>query len=485
MTASLPDASTSLPARRSPARRVYWAASVGLAIATVLILLTVFVLRRTEQFPDVGEPFDVEAFAAFSLPNDLNAISQYLLAQRALIPLERSLVPPRSGSIEDTARREALLNWSEANDAERKWLEANQTTLELWKLGTTRDEAIEVPFDRLSITSLLPAANDVRLFVSLALLKASHETAEGRAGDAWTWYLAALRASRHFCMRACGVERLIGITIYGRARDPILNWSTRPELSAADLRRALSDAIDVDGMTPPLSDTFKTEYISERNGLSEILANLSEHEPWAAVETRFSGRPERMRRALKLFFANWIAHADRPRAARRRLPDKDIPLFEVDSSGEPPLPSPSALKSAVAMWLTGLEAHGSRGVVPPLDFALPRLTYLFDAADRDQMNRAAVNVGLALQLYFREHGSFPPTLAQLVKAGYLKSIPLDPFGKGEQIHYRVEDHPTARAVLWSVGLEGINEADKVRAVKPEPGSNEDTVFEIVTPRKMH
>ncbi len=103
------------------------------------------------------------------------------------------------------------------------------------------------------------------------------------------------------------------------ARDPILNWASRPELTPAALRQAMTDALAVDEMTPPLSETFKTEYISERNGLSEILANLPEHQPWAAVETRFSGRPERMRRALKLFFANWIAHADRPRP--RRLAD--------------------------------------------------------------------------------------------------------------------------------------------------------------------
>jgi hypothetical protein len=484
MTASLQDASTSLPERRCPARRLLWVASTGLVIATVLVLLTVFVMRRAEEFPDVGEPFDVETFAAYTLPNEQNAISQYLLAQRALVRFDPPKAAPRAGRVENSARRKTLLDWSQANEAERKWLDANRMTLEVWKRGTERDEAIEVPLDALSITSLLPAANDGRTFASLALLEASRQAGEGHASDAWNWYRACLRASRHFCMHAAGIERLFGTRIYGMARDPILNWASRPELTPAALRQAMTDALAVDEMTPPLSETFKTAFLCERNGISEVLSNLSEQHPWVAVETRFSGRPERMRRALKLFFANWIAHADRPRSERRYLPDKDVPLFEVDSPGEPPLPSPEVLKSAVSMWLSGLDTHGSTSTGPPVDFALPGMMYLFEVADHDQVNRAGVIVGLALQLYFREHGDFPLALPELVKAGYLRSIPLDPFGKGEPIHYRVEAHPP-RAIVWSVGLDGVNKAGKPSVVKGDERSSEDTVFEIVAPPKAH
>jgi hypothetical protein len=90
------------------------------------------------------------------------------------------------------------------------------------------------------------------------------------------------------------------------------------------------------------------------------------------------------------------------------LSDKSIGLFESGpgSEGGPDLPAPDILKSLTGMWLSGLEAHGSMYSVPPIDFALPGMRSLFDAADQEQVNRTAVIVGLALELYYREHGHF-------------------------------------------------------------------------------
>jgi hypothetical protein len=77
----------------------------------------------------------------------------------------------------------------------------------------------------------------------------------------------------------------------------------------------------------------------------------------------------------------------------------------------------------------------------------------------------------ALQLHEREHGEFPATLAELVKNGYLKSIPLDPFGKGEPFHFRREDGSRKGGVLWSVCVDGRDEEGKG-----------DRVFKVDAPR---
>lgn len=65
---------------------------------------------------------------------------------------------------------------------------------------------------------------------------------------------------------------------------------------------------------------------------------------------------------------------------------------------------------------------------------------------------------LALQLNYREHGSFPASLAELVKNGYLKSIPIDPFGKGQAFRYRREPESHGAAVVWSVWIDGVDQA---------------------------
>lgn len=75
-----------------------------------------------------------------------------------------------------------------------------------------------------------------------------------------------------------------------------------------------------------------------------------------------------------------------------------------------------------------------------------------------------------------------------MQGSYLKSIPPDPFGKGEAIHYRLVGKSTDRAIVWSVGRDGVSQAGQLPAEKPSAGEAESesrtrTVFEIKAVRK--
>ncbi|HET6325856.1 MAG TPA: hypothetical protein VFG04_14360 [Planctomycetaceae bacterium] len=431
----------------------------------------------------MGEPFDVKAFEAYSLPAGKNADSLYLLAQRSLVKLDHKRAAfARSEAAEKSARQAALLGWGEANDDVRKWLDANEKALGAWKSGTMWAEAIEVPLRELNFESDLPVSNDARTFVKLALAKASQLTHEEQTAEAWTWYRATLRASRHLGMRGGVVERMVGADVYRLARDPILNWAACTQVSAADLRQALDDIVAIDSMTAPLSRSLKVEYLGVRHSINLVLTNLRKEHPFVAVAIRQSGRPEQMMRVANLYFANWLANADRPRSQRRPRIDKEVGLFEP-APGSPRLPPPRVLKKLIAMQLSGLEPN--MGVIksPIVDYALPGMMFLFDTVDQDQVNRAAVITGLALQLYLRDHGRFPQAVSELVSARYLKILPRDPYGNGESIHYRLESKPPERAVVWSVGLGGISEAGELPAAKGDDRSTSDTVFEITAARQ--
>jgi hypothetical protein len=482
------------------------AAAVALAGASVLVLLGSFLLRRFRQsgvrwaagggvllglslrvaaaladgpdIADVGEPFDVKAFEAYSLPAGKNADSLYALAQRSLVKLDYSTGRyTQNEATQKSARQAAVAGWGKANPDARKWLNANEKALAAWKAGTTRAEGIEVPLSECGCESLLPVSNDARIFAALALLKASHLASEGHAAEAWNWYRATLRFSRHLGMYGGIVERMVGADVYRLARDPIVNWSARPDVTAAELRQALADVVVVDTMTAPVSRTLKIEYLTVRHSIVLVLSNLRKEHPFVAVATRQSGRPEQMVRVANLWFSNWLANAERPRWQRKPMSDKQVGLFEPDASS-PKLPPAGELKKLVAMQLTGLEANMGMVKDPMVDYALPRMMSLFDTVDQDRVNRAAVTVALALELYFREHGRFPAALAELVNAGYLKSIPPDPFGKGEPIHYRLAGNSTDRAVLWSVGVDGGNQAGGLPTARTDSRFSPDTVFEI-------
>jgi hypothetical protein len=90
-------------------------------------------------------------------------------------------------------------------------------------------------------------------------------------------------------------------------------------------------------------------------------------------------------------------------------------------------------------------------------------------------------LSLALQLHYREQGQFPASLDELVRKGYLTSIPADPYGKGEPFHYRRETNPR-EAVLWSVAQDGIDQQGKLEVWRDTRDGTGDRSFKIHAPR---
>jgi hypothetical protein len=70
-------------------------------------------------------------------------------------------------------------------------------------------------------------------------------------------------------------------------------------------------------------------------------------------------------------------------------------------------------------------------------------------------NRDGIFIGLALELYHREHGKWPESLAEL-SPRYLPKLPVDPIS-GKRLHYKiVNDRPT----VYSVGVDGDDDGGR-------------------------
>jgi hypothetical protein len=90
------------------------------------------------------------------------------------------------------------------------------------------------------------------------------------------------------------------------------------------------------------------------------------------------------------------------------------------------------------------------------------LEKLRPAFARNEAGNALWLVTLALRAYKLENNSYPPQLRVLVPR-YLKQIPADPFGGGEELHYKRAGNTY---VLWSIGPDGINNGGKPIAFEP-------------------
>jgi hypothetical protein len=106
-----------------------------------------------------------------------------------------------------------------------------------------------------------------------------------------------------------------------------------------------------------------------------------------------------------------------------------------------------------------LNKLNSVSIVPlnPYAFLAKRAADGFETVVQSSSEEAAridlARVAIALELYRREHGSYPATLAALAPS-YLDSVPADLI-TGDPLHYRIK--PDGTPVIYSVGLNKTDE----------------------------
>jgi hypothetical protein len=97
---------------------------------------------------------------------------------------------------------------------------------------------------------------------------------------------------------------------------------------------------------------------------------------------------------------------------------------------------------------------------------MPAVTKVSEANRRSQANLRSAMVALAVERYRLEHDRWPDTLADVVKAGLLDAVPLDPINGQPLLYRRLADG----VAIHSVGFDGIDDGGKFNRANPrEPG----------------
>jgi hypothetical protein len=136
--------------------------------------------------------------------------------------------------------------------------------------------------------------------------------------------------------------------------------------------------------------------------------------------------------------------------------------------------------AAPAPRISAAQIEASSNGAPLAKLFFPAIRQLIEAHDRERARQGLLELDLALQLYAREHGAFPETLAPLVGAP-LEEIPADPFGHGEPLRYRRA--ADGSAVLWSIGPDGVDDGARVNLLTTPgpPGASGDLALPLSPP----
>jgi hypothetical protein len=455
--------------------------TIGLLVLTPIALVG---YRSYELFstPDVGESFDVEAFVSYTLPDKRNAFTYYRQATEFLVSpnavaLSELELFPQNG---DTLIR-AEHDWNLASLAVRHWLEVNRSALDKWRKGATCAECL--PFPLADVTGPDPLAFNWRAIhecARLESLEASRLTAERRLAEAWTCYRDLLRTSRHLAMRAPINAAWAASWINEVGTDGGIHWSSQRGVRPPELKQAIRDVLAIETMPAPASDRIKVEYLALRQ-FSETGTAYGETLPqWV----HWTGYPAQMGRTARLVVANLLTQADRPRYRRTSVHPGKLELFELDPTmpPDPKLRPPEEIERS-AVTSARMIGEVLNGIAPKLspeihlmspDFHLVLLRVACKMEDGFQTRQGALLLALGLQLHYREHGEFPATLNELVVNGYLKSVPVDPYGKGEPFRYRREADLKNGAVVWSIGSDGVDGGG-------DPERYDDRTIRVVVP----
>ncbi len=463
---SAPDAPSvhAMPAGNAPrSSRRRWVIVSAILVVSAAVCWGVYRQLRTSE---LAEPFDVEAYVAYTLPDEQNAFTYYRRAVAKLVSEDAVIAATPAFKRDEFWESWAAApekGWDHAVPSVRKWVKLNRPMLAELKQGADCAESLQFPLaDAANASSLSLTWARLRACFHVQTLEGLRLTAERHPAEAWDCFRNSLRSSRHLAMHSDSIETMFGMAFAHQASRAAILWAADPSVGPADLRRAIQDLLEVEAMRAPASDTIKLEYLWTRSYAERPTLGGSPTRSWI----RATGYPAQVSRCARLVVANLLTQADRPKYLRTAVHPGELHLFELDPAApHDPRQRPPQEIEATAANSASTFAHVLQRVSPEaaqqLEFcdATSLLSSLWQASqwrDVAQADRSGLLLALALELYYREHHEVPATLQELVAGGILKSIPLDPLGAGEPYHYRRETPATRGATLWSVYTDGVD-----------------------------
>ncbi len=384
--------------------------------------------------PDIGEPFDIKEFQAFTIPNDRNAFVLYNQAATVLKPIS-DFQEGTSSQVDLFAR------WSKASPGLRRWVEENRQALALYRQGAEKPDALDSDIG--SNRENWRTFRALWSFRLLALLEGSRLEEAGDMAGAWSWYRAMLRGFHHIGMHGPAIRRLVAQRWYWELRDRLTTWAGDARTTPAMLRRALDDVVACERLAPSETDTLKIEYLAMGRMLDDpkgpgrqmppawfmsivsheftrplfylLTALLTPEQMRSGYNAwRFWRRePERSRRVLRLVMANWLAYYELPGEDRPK-PDLTLPSATDFYAFGPEAPAKARVVSpeSLSRWLD--TTHDAQMLLRLLNLSSVRID--------EWANHRDLLILLGTHLYRRDHGTDPPTPEALV-GPYLKRLP--------------------------------------------------------------
>jgi len=321
---------------------------------------------------------------------------------------------------------------------------------------------------------LLPHVSTLRSLARLGIWQARIDIHKGQVQQALEDYLAVARAGRHWQGKGTLIEQLVGIAISALAHEEILHITATQNLSAIDLKHLQQQLtqiypqgyplVNIEGERIGFMDTVQHVFTGGGPGGGHLVPSK-----WIQLSDQSKYVAER---ELKIFMPLSTA-ASMVHARRDETVAKFNEIFGKLTE--------NAKMSPCERHRRNVDSDNIILTLPKyryflIHFLLPAFDRISDLGYRSKTLHEATVTILALKLWRLEKGEYPANLDELIAAGFLKELPMDPYSNKPLIYRKTNDD----FILYTVGSNFTD--DEGQSGKDSQGrsrkwmDNGDTVF---------
>lgn len=277
---------------------------------------------------------------------------------------------------------------------------------------------------------------------------------EGRLDDALSYFCASLRMATFWATQSSLKHRLEADIRQTETLRQIILWANHPDQTPQSIKQAIKKVRDELNLFPTWRQTLVAEYLLNIQALDQSV-ELEEQEPLpgplALIRECSRYLPWERQRSRHLLERQLIANDEHMLRASTMIASSngiDVPRF---------------LEQIPAIFDDQIERKNASVTLFPMSSLFRDQPWMLTSCfDREATIRITL-LGLALQAWKLEHGSWPESLAELFSPDTSESLPLttivDPWC-GEQFRYRPDTPDSENSpaeILYSIGPDQVRD----------------------------
>ena len=324
---------------------------------------------------------------------------------------------------------------TDLNDVELKslsdWLGANQDAFKVLREGSQRPDfwnEYQSDETELNLDLVANAMEILPAYKSLARAmrwQIQYEADNGDIETAWSNCVALTKFSGHLQGHGLLIEQLVGIAIEGLAKSIAFTLLDRVAVPADVLKNAQEELDRQFGRQEPVIsleaekvfwyDQIQRTFTDDgqgggrmlARGMAYVLTDDWKQNLWRFISFNHPDRKDAVTKIDKYFMKTDELFALSPR---------DLQNEGIDANE----------------WAEALQLSFMLKMQGPAHYRVGQITW------RMRTGREALLTVLAVMRFEKEKGRYPASLDELVKAGYLKKLPMDPYSDGPLVYRRTE-----------------------------------------------